>query len=170
MNTNSIIGGSDGPTSIFVAGKMGADWINLFGLVIIVLLLIPNIIYAMKYKGVSNKCNNRALNLIEQIGRYASMFLMIFNIGIAEFGFSSVEAFIVYAIGNIVLIAAYWMVWLMFFIQPGFARSMALAIIPTVIFLLNGITLMHLFLIGSSIIFGIGHIYVTYQNAKEWKK
>lgn len=43
---------------------------------------------------------------------------------------------------------------------------MLLAIIPTGTFLISGITLMHVFLIMSALIFGIGHIYVTYQNAK----
>ena len=40
----SIIGGADGPTSVFVAGKLGMNWLNTFGLVLVILLLIPNII------------------------------------------------------------------------------------------------------------------------------
>ena len=35
------------------------------------------------------------------------MFLMVFNIGLAEFGFSSVGAFIVYMLGNILLMVFY---------------------------------------------------------------
>lgn len=50
----SIIGGSDGPTSIFLAGKVGFSWINTFGLVMVVLLLIPNIIYGFKFRNVKN--------------------------------------------------------------------------------------------------------------------
>ena len=42
----SIIGGADGPTSVFVAGKLGMNWLSTFGLVLVILLLIPNIIYA----------------------------------------------------------------------------------------------------------------------------
>ena len=46
MNSSiSVIGGSDGPTSIFLAGKIGTNWLNIFGLIIVALLLIPNIIY-----------------------------------------------------------------------------------------------------------------------------
>ena len=44
----TIIGGADGPTSIFLAEKTG--WLNIFGLILVVLLLIPNIIYAIKNK------------------------------------------------------------------------------------------------------------------------
>lgn len=47
---------------------------------------------------------------------------------------------------------------------------MALAIIPTGIFLLSGITLRYVLLIVSAVLFGMAHIYVTYQNAKEQEK
>ena len=76
----SVTGGADGPTSIFMAGKTGPDWINLFGLFLVVLLLIPNVIYAFKFREQENKCKNKGINILEQTGRYASMFLMVFNI------------------------------------------------------------------------------------------
>ena len=63
----SIIGGSDGPTSIFLAGKVGFSWINTFGLVMVVLLLIPNIIYGFKFRNVNNQCRNSAMNMLEQV-------------------------------------------------------------------------------------------------------
>ncbi len=47
---NSVIGGADGPTSIFLAGKLGCNWINFFGLIIVVLLLLPNILYAFYFR------------------------------------------------------------------------------------------------------------------------
>lgn len=56
----NIIRGSDGPTSIFLAGKLGAGWINIIGLIIMALILLPNIIYAVKFKNVENKCKNKA--------------------------------------------------------------------------------------------------------------
>lgn len=166
MNDIAVIGGADGPTAVFVSGKIGPSWINLFGLVIVILMLLPNIIYAVKFHGLENKCKNKIMNIIEQIGRYSSMFLIVFNIGIAEFGFSSVEAFIICFVGNILLIIAYWIIWMLYYKKMILWKSMALAIIPTVIFLLSGITLRHYFLVVSAIVFGIGHIYVTYQNAK----
>ena len=163
---DNLIGGADGPTSIFIAGKIGPSWINIFGLVIVILMLLPNIIYAVKFHGLANKCKNKTMNIIEQIGRYSSMFLIIFNIGVVEFGFSSTEAFIIYFIGNTILIIVYWIIWSMYFKKRILWKSMVLAIIPTAIFLLSGVTLRHYFLVISAIFFGIGHIYVTYQNAK----
>ena len=162
----SYIGSADGPTSVFLAGKLGMSWLNIFGLILIILLLIPNIIYAVKFRDVENLCKNKLMNVLEQIGRYASMFLMVFNIGIAEFGFVSSDAFVVYFLGSIALMLAYWSIWVIFFARPSMWNRMALAIIPTLLFLLSGCTLGHILLIITAIIFGIGHIYVTYINAK----
>lgn len=141
------------------------DWINFFGLVFVVLLLIPNVIYAFKFPQHNNKCQNRFFNLLEQIGRYASMFLMIFDIGIAEFGFSSVSAFVVYILGNTILLFLYWIIWMLYSKKQDAEKMMLLAIIPACMFVLSGIMLGHVLLVISGIIFGIGHIYVTHFNA-----
>ena len=160
----NMVGGSDGPTTIFLAGSLGIEWLNIFGLILVVLLLIPNIIYAVKNKDAENLCKNRFMNILEQIGRYGCLFLMVFNIGIAEFGFGSVVAFLVYLIGNIVLMISYWTCWMLYFRKRTYPVQIALAVIPTVLFLLSGITMRHYLLVVLSVIFGIGHIYVTNKN------
>ena len=160
----SIIGGADGPTYVFLAGELGMKWLNIFGLIFVVLILIPNIVYAVKNKDHQNLCTNRFMNVVEQIGRYACMFFMVFNLGLAEFGFGSVGAFLFYIFGNIGLILAYWIIWILYFKKMVFWKQMALAIIPVCIFLLNGITLRHYLLIVSAVIFAVGHIYVTRKN------
>lgn len=160
----SILGGADGPTSIFLAGKLGMNWLNIFGLIFVVLLLIPNIIYARKAKNQENKCTNKFMNTLEQIGRYGCMFLMVFNIGIAEFGFQSVGLFLVYLLGNTLLMIFYWILWMLYFNKRTYWKKILLAIIPTCLFLLSGITMLHYLLILFGIIFGIGHIYVTSKS------
>lgn len=160
------IGGADGPTSIFLAGKLNIGWLNTYGLIIVVLMLIPNIIYAVKFRGKENQCKNWVMNILEQIGRYSAMFLMIFHIGIAEYGLSSISSFFIYIYGNSVLMLAYWISWLLFFAKRTYAKQIALAIIPPIIFLLNGILLRHVLLIIAAVIFGVGHIYVTNKNAR----
>ena len=160
----SIIGGSDGPTSIFLAGKVGFSWINTFGLIMVVLLLIPNIIYGYKFHDVRNQCRNRVMNILEQIGRYGCMFLMIFNIGILEYSFSSIEMLLLYIVGNVVLMTVYWGIWMLFFHKQDNWKRMVLAVIPTVLFLMSGITLRHVLLVIMALIFGTGHIYVTKAN------
>lgn len=163
----SIIGGADGPTSVFLASRLGMNWINIFGIIVVVLMLIPNIIYAIVVKDQKNKCTNRVMNILEQIGRYGCMILMILNIGIPEFGYYAVGAFLVYLFGNVILILAYWIVWMFYFKKQTYGKQMALAVIPTCIFLLSGVMLLHWLLIIFGIIFGIAHIYVTSQNRVE---
>lgn len=145
-------------------------WLNLTGLIFVVLLLIPNIVYAIRFRGEENQCKIRSLNVLEQIGRYCSMFFMVFNIGIAGFGFSSLVAFFAYLFGNSILLLLYWITWLIFMNRQEFWSRMTLAILPTLLFLLSGITLGHILLIISALIFGVGHIGVTLKNAAARKE
>lgn len=165
----SYIGGADGPTSIFIAGKVGGNWLNVFGLIIVILILIPNIIYAIKFKDVKNECANKVMNILEQIGRYACMIFMVFNFGLAKFGFASVGEFLIYFLGNVALLLAYWIIWILFFIKQTSWKSMALAMIPACVFLICGVTLRHILLIISAVFFAVGHIFVTMQNVKSTK-
>lgn len=139
-------------------------WLNLFGLILVILLLIPNIIYAVQNREQKNLCRNTLMNNLEQIGRYVCMFLMVFHIGIAEYGFASVAAFLIYGFGNGILILAYWITWGLYFRRRSFKKQMALAILPTCIFLLCGVTMQHYLLILFGGIFGLSHIYVTAKN------
>lgn len=163
-----IIGGADGPTSVFLAGRLdsGWNWINVFGIIIVALILVPNIIYAIKYRNVENKCRNRGMNLLEQIGRYACMLFMVLHIGGGD-GFGSVAFFLMYLLGNAVLLLVYWIVWLLYFAKQAVWKSIMLAVVPTLIFLLSGITLAYIPLMVSALIFGVAHIYVTWQNVKK---
>lgn len=195
-----MTGHADGPTAYFYAGKVGSgavsggdflftwNWINLFGLLIIVFLLIPNIIYAVKHKGMKNLCGNRFMNVLEQIGRYGSMLFMVICLKSGGYGFSSVALFLTYVFGNTLILTAYWIVWGVYFYRTrtevigrvyGSASTfivgkhkskgegvlkMLLALLPSCLFLLSGITLEYFPLIVSAILFATGHIYVTYRN------
>ena len=138
--------------------------INLFGFIIVVIMLIPNIIYGIKFKGLENKCTNKAMNVIEQAGRYGSMALMVLPLFVWEFGFSSVFMMFVYFLGNGILLFIYVLVWVFYFKKQTMGKAMILAIAPTCIFFLSGATLYHWALVVAAVIFGVGHIYVTYQN------
>ena len=107
------------------------------------------------------------MNVIEQIGRYGCMFLMVFNIGMAEFGFGSVYAFLIYLFGNVLLMILYWIIWILYFKKHTYFKQMSLAVIPTCLFLLSGITMQHYLLILFGVIFGMGHIYVTSKNRED---
>ena len=142
------------------------NWINLFGLITIVLILVPNIIYAVKFRGKEMKCNCcHSMYILEQIGRYGSMFLMAFNIGIAEFGFASPQHFVAYLIANTTLLLAYFVVYALYFKQQTNWKSIALAIIPSCLFLIDGILLRHYLLVSFAIIFALAHICITRKDS-----
>ena len=143
---------------------MEFNLINLMGFIIVAVMLIPNIIYGIKFKGLENKCTNKAMNVIEQAGRYGSMALMVLPLFVWEFGFSSVFMMFVYLLGNGILLFTYLLVWVFYFKKQTMGKAMILAIAPTCIFFLSGVTLYHWALVVAAVIFGVGHIYVTYQN------
>ena len=90
---------------------MEFGWINLFGAGFVILLLIPNVVYALRNRGEKNLCANRAMNLLEQAGRYGSIVLMWFPLLVWKFGFKSVPEMLVYLAGNGALLLVYWLVF-----------------------------------------------------------
>lgn len=144
---------------------MHFGWINLFGAVIVLLMLIPNIVFAVRNKDEKHLCTNRVMNVGEQIGRYACIILMWLPLFVWEFGFESVAQMLLYVAGNALLLAAYLIVFACYFKKRSKGRALALAILPACIFLLSGILLHHWLLAGFAVLFAIAHIYVTIQNA-----
>ena len=161
-----VIGSADGPTAILVSEQIGFEWINVLGIFIVILMLIPNIIYAIKFRGHTNRRGNKVVKILEQVGRYGCMLLMVFNFGMPKFGFPSVGNFLVYLLGNAALLLAYWVAWILYFIKPCKEKSMVLAVLPVCIFLLSGWMLEHWMLMIFAVLFGVTHIYVTWENAK----
>ena len=161
----TIIGGADGPTSIYITS--GAGWLNLFGLIIVALMLLPNILYAARHRHAENRCASRLANMAEQIGRYGCMLLMVFNIGVAELGFRSPGAFLAYLIGNVVLLLAYFVFWIVYGKKQSLLVALMLAILPTLLFLLSGLTMRHWLLVGFAMLFGAAHIYITAVNTQK---
>lgn len=176
------------PCGIAFAVGWSWNWINVFGIVIVALLLIPNIVYALKRPGEENLSENRLMNILEQIGRYGSMVFLIACFQEGGFRFSSPAAFLSYAVGCPIILLAYWIVWLVYFHASGvhiFIRSQgpvavfvagrecvssvialkwALVILPCCLFWLCGITLRYIPLVLAALCFTAGHIYVTYRN------
>ena len=145
---------------------MKFGWINLFQAVILLLMLLPNIIYALRNKSEANRCPNRAMNAAEQIGRYGCIILTVLPLGVGKFGFGSPEAILIYFFGNAVLLAAYYVVFSRYCRKKTIKRALLAAALPAGIFLLNGVLLRHWLLAASAILFAVSHICVTSENAK----
>lgn len=141
------------------------EWINIFGVIFIVIIMIPNIIYALKMKdGFENKWNNKLVESIEQIGRFSCLGFMIVNIPGTWFGWWSDEAFAIYLIVNIILIALYCAIWFICFNKNTVFKAVSLSVIPSVIFLFSGIMSRSILLIIASVLFAPAHILISYKN------
>ena len=144
------------------------DWLNMFGLIFIIVIMIPNIIYAFKCKdGFINKWSNKMVELLEQIGRFGCFGFMIINIPGTWFGWWSDEAFAVYLIVNVILVLLYGTIWIICFKKNTVFRALALSVLPSMIFLFSGIMSRSVLLMISAVIFTPCHILISYKNAEE---
>ena len=142
------------------------DWINIYGFVFMLFIMITNIIFTLKNKdGFQNLWNNKIIEVFEQIGRFGCFGFMILIIPGFGFGFSSNEFFSLYLILNIVLIVAYCLIWFICFKKNSIFRALALSIIPSVIFLTSGSLSRYILLIVTAIIFAPCHVIISYKNA-----
>ena len=143
------------------------EWLNVFGLVMVAVIMIPNILFAMKCKdGFVNKWNNKYVETVEQIGRFGCFGFMIINIPGTWFGWWSDEAFAVYLVVDAVLVTLYCVIWAVCFRKSSVFRALALSIIPSVLFLFSGIMSRSILLTIAAVLFAPSHILISYQNAK----
>ena len=143
------------------------DWLNVFGLMIMAVIMIPNIVFAIKCKdGFENKWKNKIVEAAEQIGRFGCFGFMIVHIPGTWFGWWSDEAFAVYLVVDAVLVTLYCVIWAVCFRKSSVFRALALSIIPSVLFLFSGIMSRSILLTIAAVLFAPSHILISYQNAK----
>ncbi len=143
------------------------EWLNPYGLIFIVIIMIPNIIFAVKCKdGFQNVWQNKWVKLLEQVGRSGCFGFMIINIPGTWFGWWSDEAFAVYLIVDVILLLIYCAIWVICFKKNSVFRALALSIIPSVLFLFSGIMSRSVLLIIYAVLFAPGHITISYKNAE----
>lgn len=142
-------------------------WLNLYGLAFVAVILVPNIIFAVKCRdGFENRWNNRLVETLEQVGRFGCFALMIFNIPGACLGFPSQRALTVYLVADSVLAAACCLIWAICFRRSSPFRALALSILPSVLFLLSGVLIRSIPLTLAALLFAPCHILISYRNAR----
>lgn len=143
------------------------QWFNIYGFILVLILMVPNIVFAMKVKdGFINKWNNNLVMTIEKIGRMGCFGFMIINIPGTCFGWWSEAIFRAYLIVNTILLSAYCLIWVLCFKKDSLFRSLALSIIPSAMFIYSGITSRSILLIVSALLFSPSHILISYKNAQ----
>lgn len=141
------------------------EWFNLTGLIFVVVLLIPNIIYAATSKdGFADKYHNKLIETGEQIGRFGCFILMFIQPSFVTLGYIYDGAQALYLILGIVLLALYCGGWIVFRKGNSIAKALTLSILPSVLFLESGILTLNIPLIVLSVVFAICHITISYKN------
>lgn len=142
------------------------SWFNYYGLAIMAIIMVPNIIYAAINKNNSvNKYKDSAVIFAEQVGRYGCFIFMLFNIPYTYFNFWFNHALMVYLIVNGILCVAYLIFWAIFWNKSGKLKALFLSVIPSIIFLFSGVVLSNIPLIFFAVLFAINHILISYKNA-----
>ncbi len=146
---------------------MVLNLINIINVGIIWVLLFPHIIKAVHSSEGEVSCRSKILNSAAQIGRYASMLLMVLPVGVWKFGFPSDVNMIIYFALNILLLAAYIIAWVIRFKKQSFGMEIAVVLLEAAVFFNCGICLEHWFLVGSSAVFAVGTVAVLLKHKKE---
>ena len=143
------------------------EYVNIFGIAFVAIIMIPNIIFAVKNKeGFNNKWKSRFAEITEQIGRLGCFAFMIINIPGTWFGWWSEEGFALYLIGDSLLVIIYCVIWCICFNKNSLFRALSLSIIPSVLCMFNGIMSRSVLLVISSLLFAPSHIMISYKNAR----
>ena len=142
------------------------NWFNIYGLIILVILLLPNILYAITVKdGFINKFNNKPLEVFEIIGRVGSFVFLFINLPFTYYGFWFKNALTIYIIINGILILLYCSTWVVLWKKNNLLRAIVLSSLPSILFIFSGIMILSIPLIVSSIIFAMTHITISVINA-----
>ena len=142
--------------------------INLWSAGVMALLLLPNLVYALKFQDANFRSGSRWLNLLEQAGRYGSMALSVIPLGApgGKFGFASVGEMLAWMGLMAAILAAYYLCWLLYARRRTPALAMALAVLPCVLFLVHALLLRHWLLGLFTAVFAAAHLTIVRQNTR----
>jgi CubicO group peptidase (beta-lactamase class C family) len=141
------------------------SWFNLYGLIFVVALILPNIVATIKKKTFENSYKNRVALILENVSRCACIIFMVFNIPYTWIGFWFTYGKIVYIAVCAALIVAYWVCWLVFWNKRGIVKALLLSAIPSLIFLISAILIGSIPLFVFGVIFTACHILISVKNA-----
>ncbi len=140
------------------------DWINFYGLLIVVIILLPNIIDAWTRQEIfENKYHNKTALILEQAVRFGCMAFMAVKLpGLHTDLFPGAET--VYLCLSFTLVLLYCLGWILLRRESSVRKALVLSIIPSVLFLESGILTLSIPLVVFSIIFSVCHILISYKT------
>ncbi|MDO5399889.1 MAG: hypothetical protein Q4F17_02770 [Eubacteriales bacterium] len=134
------------------------DWLNLYGVFLVLLLLIPNILAGiMDRDSMVQRYHNRTAEILEQLGRYGCMLLMAVHFGTRAPG----TAYL--ALGTLIA-ALYWLGWALLWKERSLRRALVLSVLPTLLFLESGLVTASVPLCLCGVLFGVCHIFISVKS------
>lgn len=142
------------------------SWFHLPGLLFVILILIPNLLFAAIHKdGFENLYHNPTAELLEQIGRFGCFVFMFFTPPMLCRGYWFAGGRMAYWVAGSLLTALYCLGWAVFWKESSVRKALTLSILPSLLFLVSGVLLLHLPLLVLSVLFAVCHITISYRNA-----
>ena len=138
------------------------DIVNLRGLVFAVLLTAPHIVF-YKTRGCDREVfSNRAMLYIARIGRFFGAFLMSFNIGVLEQGFTEPRELMrrFWMIVCAVLVCVCLVLWIFVFTRNSRGAALAILLITAFILIFSGILQVKILLATAGVVFLAGELYL----------
>lgn len=141
-------------------------YVNFWGLILVVIILIPNIVFAMTCKdGFENRYQNKLVETLEQIGRFGCFFSMFILIPYMNKGYWFQQGKMIYLILGFLLVSLYCLGWIVFWKENSVRKSLYLSIVPSLLFLESGVLSGNILLLIFAVIFAPCHILISYWNA-----
>ena len=100
-------------------------YFNIYGLIFVIIILFPNIIFAYSCKdGFENHYENKLVEIMEQIGRFGCFISMFLVIPFLNKGFWFKSGKIIYVALGIVLVTLYCIGWIIFWKEDSIRKSL----------------------------------------------
>ena len=145
--------------------------INVLGFLWILIIMIPNIVFACTNKdGFISQYQNKLADHLEQIGRFGCFFCMIVMFPQFQTRWIPSEGAMLYGCLGSILVVLYCLGWIILWKETSVRKSLLLSILPSILFLSCGILQGYRLLVIFSLLFAPSHIWISYQNANIYEK
>ena len=142
---------------------MHFGWINAANAAFVVDLIVMSALGQKKSGLAPMKSEHTVLNVLEQIGRYGAMALMVLPLAPGlEFGFASSGAMVAWLLSSLALLAVYTLLWTQ--TKKGGWVLYGLAVVPALLFLCCGVLLRHWALVAAAVLFGVSHTLIVRET------
>ena len=142
--------------------------VNPCGLAFTAVLIFPHIFYRRRHRIDKTAYANQGMYYIDRMGRFGSLFLMSFHLGVLERGFTEPKELMMrfWLISTAALLAVYLLLWGMFFKRERKHTAYLIVAVSAVIIVFSGILQVNTLLFTFGFVYLIGELYVVKQHFK----